>query len=304
MKVGEAPCGGDSGLKFKQLVGFMFSITTTNDWEEFSLSLCHKVIGHSFDDKILLPSALATSVYENIDNILSSDQIVMDHLNLLNIPSDFSPECMQQFFLEFMLNLGLQILKFVSKTFRDKHPSRRSGRVPAKIDDNDRQVIYYVAGSIMKGYLRMAFRFSKSATWAKVKAALSSKVLSDSAVDDQDALWTKKLNRGGLVFITSECQKFMLALTKIVFSCEERNGSINYDRVIQEVSTSQAIILWDNMIFDSLPPTVSTNLMNDVISSFSRTCVRGFAKRRLNFLRQRPLINMPTRHRVARRKQK
>ena len=165
-------------------------------------------------------------------------------------------------------------------------------------------MIYYIAGSIMRGYLKVGRRFPNSATWKSIVAVLRAKVLIERPDGDLDvdAEWTMDVDRGSLLFINAKCQNVFVKLTKVIFSCEKQDGSIDYETVISKVCNSDVSVDWDDIVSDSLPQDVSLNLMSDIVVCFCRTCGRGFAKRRLNFLRNRTIASLTTRHLVASRK--
>lgn len=151
----------------------------------------------------------------------------------------------------------------------------------------------------MRGYLRMAYRHKKSVTWQEIFKVLKCRVLTEKPTkeDVEDAAWTLARDRGGLLYITTDAKEFFVYLTAVVLACEKKDGSIDYEEVIRKVSDSPLTGMWDSMIGSSLHETISLNLMNDVICSYCRTCARGFAKRTLNFLKEKPM-----RHAVATRK--
>lgn len=296
------PASGEQGKLFKQEVGFLVSIATSEDWKEFTSALCEELIGLVITKKTLLPSALMSCLMQKVDSLLSDASLIDNLLEKLDIPLIFNDDSQSQFFLEFILSFAREILSFISKTFRAG--ARRTTKPPPVLDKDDRQVVYYIGGSIMRGYMRIAYRYKASKSWQEVVKVLKARVLQEKPNADQieDANWTMAVDRGGLLYITPECQNFFLPLTTTVFSCEKSDGSIDYEQVTEKVSHSDICILWDDMISQSLSERNSLNLMNDVVRCFSRTCARGFARRRLNFLKQKPVVSMPTRHAVARRK--
>ena len=109
------------------------------------------------------------------------------------------------FFLEFSLNFASEIMKFISKTFRNNVPKRLRQSITKEPDKEERQVIYYIAGSVMRGYLKIAKRSPKSATWQNVASVIRNKVLVDKATGDldEDSEWTSDVDRGGLLFVTN-----------------------------------------------------------------------------------------------------
>ncbi|KAK3915657.1 Sulfur carrier protein FdhD, partial [Frankliniella fusca] len=301
--VSNSPSEGESGNKFKEVIGHIAGISSSTEWANFCNMMCEEILKGIENKKILLPSALATSLVGQVERIISDIDLCNSFVDALHICDIFSSQVLDQFILEFSLNFASEVLKFISKTFREDLPRRPQQAAPEELDMEDRQVIYYIAGSIMRGYLKIARRSQKSVTWQNVVSVIKNKVLVDKPTGDLvDSEWTSDVDRGGLLYVSVDCQKFFVNLTKVVFQFEKNNGSIDYMDVISAVTNSSISVLWDNIVSDSLPETVSINLMNDVVMCYCRTCGRGFAKRRLNSLRSKPMVSMPTRHLVASRK--
>ncbi|KAK3921461.1 Gastrula zinc finger protein XlCGF62.1 [Frankliniella fusca] len=294
---------GESGQNFKHLVGYIASVAATQEWKNFCHDLCDDMLHSIKDKKCILPAPLVTYLIDRVEVINASEEKSGALLNVLNIHEMFESNVLSQFLLEFSLELVTEIMRFICKTFRRNYPQRLE-KVIAEPDKEDRNVIYYIAGSIMRGYLKIARRAEKSVTWKSVAAALKSNILIDRPEGDMipDSEWTKDVDRGSLLYVNTECQNFFVALTKVVYASEQRDGSIDYELVIKRVTESELSVEWGNIISDSLPEIVSVNLMNDVVLCFCRTCGRGFAKKRLNFLKEKPTVSMPTRHLVASRK--
>lgn len=299
-KVSEAPSYGESGDLFRQLVGHIISIPK-EDWKKISEAVCEELLKEIWKKKILLPSALLVTLFTSVEAVLSDTELCKNLLNMLTIPNDLCGNTSDQFLLEFVLQFAQQSLSFISENFRAGR--RYPEKAQPELDAEDRQVIYYVGGSIMRGYIRLAHRY-KSSSLVKIAEVLKDKALRDKPTieDDKDAAWTLNRDRGGLLYVTTETKDFLISLTGIVFRYEQKDGSLDYEKVIQRVTDSPLSDQWDRIIGDSLNERTSLNLMSDVIRSFCRTCGNGFVRRRLNFLKEKPVISMPTRHAVARRK--
>ncbi|XP_034232803.1 uncharacterized protein LOC117640413 [Thrips palmi] len=293
---------GESGQRFKHLVGHIAGVAGNQEWKLFCHGLCGELVDSIKDKMCILPSTLVTYLIDKHEKITSSSETCDALLKLLNLPDEFERNVLYQFLLELSLIFLLEIVKFISKTFRSTLPQKL--QVVTELDKEDRQVIYYIGGSIMRGYLKIARRSEKSKTWQSVASVIKTNILMDKPVADidPDSEWTISVDRGSLLYINAECQRFFVKLTKVVYANEQCDGSIDYDKVITCVTNSELSVEWGTMIGDSLPETVSVNLMNDVVLGLCRTCGRGFAKRRLNALRNRPMVSMPTRHLVASRK--
>ena len=75
----------------------------------------------------------------------------------------------------------------------------------------DKQVIFYVAGSIMRGYLKIARRAKKSVVWKSIASALQTNVLVEKPVGEMlpDCEWTLDVDREGLLYINVNSQHFL-----------------------------------------------------------------------------------------------
>lgn len=307
-KVANAPSYGETGERFKELIGYVISIMSSDKWKKFSTQVCEELSCEILKKKFVLPSAMATLLLSDCENLLSNTSLCRSFLDLLEIPEDLQMNNAPfQFILEFVLNFSIGILRCISQSFRAGH--RLKPKAPIIIDSNDKKVIYYCGGSIMRGYLKMCYRYGNSSSWKKIVEVVKSNTLRDkpTAEDDDidvDASWTESRDRGGLLYITTECKEFFIDLTQVVFISEQTDGSIDYESVITTVSNCDVSLKWDKMIGEALDQRNSIELMNDVVRSYCRTCMSGFMRRRLNFLKSKPVISMPTRHAVARRKKK
>lgn len=304
-KVSNAISCGPDGILFRQLVGHVINLPR-EEWNKFGEKICLELVEEVLNKKIMLPSALLPALFAKVESLTSDVDRCKTLLQLLNIPEDLNGDTAHQFMLEFILQFTEVALSFICATFRNARGGNRVQKPPIEIDAEDRQVIYYIIGSIMRGYLKMARRY-KNATWRKVASAIRAKVLVEKPCiydkdTNPDAKWVAARDRGGLLWASTDAKEFFISLTSIVFQCEQKDGSISYEEVIKEVSNTPLVDTWDGMIGGALSARGSLNLMNDAVSSFCRTCLSGFVRRRLNFLKQKPVISMPTRHAVARRK--
>ncbi|KAK3908297.1 Escargot/snail protein-like protein [Frankliniella fusca] len=296
IKVANSPSYGCAGQLFKELVGHVVASSNFND---FSVTLLKEMVTVIETKKCMMPSALLKALSDEMENILCNEELYNYCLDLLEV-SAFDNDAQSQFMVEFMLNFLTEVFTFISASFR-KHYERPLKPMP-DLDVEDRQVIYYIAGSIMRGYLRIAYRHKNNSKWQSVCSVLQSHVLSAEPLGDIDAAWTRDVDRGSLLYINMACQKFFLSLTKVVYENEKSDGSIDFNQIIGIVSKTDISVQWDNVIKDALSQELSVGLMTDVVQCFCKACGRGIARRRLNAIREKPVISMPTRHTVASRK--
>ena len=303
-KTAQAPVAEATGHLFHQLIGEIIAISSGEEWCMFTTKFCEHLVEFLDKKKCMLPSALLSSLLEKVESIHAHDSLSTDLLNILPLSDIFNEDVKSQFFLEFSLNYVYEIVSYISKTFRSGYVRATALNTVPEIDNEDREVIYYIGGSIMRGYFRIAYRYKSNSNWDLIAKVIKCKVLCDKPCYGEYAKWTRSVDRGGLLYPNEQCQKFLVALTKEVFLSEKSDGSIDYELVLERVSNNEISIVWDQLIFDALPETVSLSLMNDVVLCFCRTCGRGFAKRRINLFRDKPVVSMPTRHLVATRKTK
>ena len=135
-------------------MGHKVSLSTSEDWRKFSPTVCDKSIANK---SCLLPSALVNILMDQEENLLSDFKFCDKLLELLGLCKFFKEDVNGHFFLEFRLNFTSEILKFISSTFRANLPRRaQPDTTIAEPDMKDRYVIYYIARSIMRGYLKIA----------------------------------------------------------------------------------------------------------------------------------------------------
>ena len=104
-------------------------------------------------------------------------------------------------------------------------------------------------GSIMRGYLRIAYRYQNSNKWKFIMNNIKKHILTDQPVGYSN--WVLSVDRGGLLYVTRECQDFFVGVAKIVYASEKRDGSIDYGNVIETVSKGHLKFVWAKM-FDEL----------------------------------------------------
>jgi len=260
-KVKNCPAKGESGLAFQNLLGYIDTMPTCQ-LEDFEKLVCQQMLNSIELQSYLLPSKLYPYLLDRIETVFSDSALYQELTDSLRVPNNTSSYVVDQFMLAFLLAVPLELVRFISRSVKGVVTKDCS----VELDDEDKEVIYYIAGSILRGYFRIAYRYKKSAKWSAIMETLKKKVLTTEPTDAA-AAWTKKVNRGGLMFITSECQEFCVPLVQVVFQCEKHDGSVDYGEVLNIVTNSELINCWDNMIGPSLSERLSVNLMNDFIKN-------------------------------------
>lgn len=305
-----APCYGETGVHFKEFVGSVVENCTGPAWLQFSSSVCEKLLDTIVGIQFIMPSKIFGKLLEQIEAIYSDLSYSESLLQLINF-GNFPPKILFPFFSDFLLNLCFEILKFISKKIMVNHVPKRAFPLQ-NISPRERKVVHYIGGSIMRTFLRAYYSRPNSKKWKRIKQVVTEKLLTDlPPTDDEDAEWTVSVDRGGLLFISPPCKQFLLNITVIIYSCEKSHGSISFEDVLNEVYDSDAKLQWDNMMSgggsdqttcNPVSEILSMHLLDAVVNAMSRTCGRGYAKKRLNGIRKTAYISMPTRHKVASRK--
>ena len=283
---------GEDGAKFREVLAHIERLSL-QEWENFIKPLFSCFLDKIKPQEFLLPSKLYPYLFQRVEEIFSNAEEYDSLVALLHVPTDLSSNVIDQFMLGFAMTVPREMVKFISKSVRDVVIRDPVG----ELDAEDKEVVHYIAGSIFRGYYRIAYRHKKNPKWCSIMDAIKNCIVTKDATQEA-AAWTKNIDKGGLLYITKRCQEFSEGLTKVIFQCENHDGSINYGKVLNIVSASRLVNDWDEMLSGSLPSQISVNLMNDFIKNLCQTCARGFAKKRLNKLRQKPLVSMNLRHQV------
>ena len=150
-------------MQFKEMVGHVVGLES-QVFKTFSTAICQDLLSVIADKKTFLPSPLMIALFDKMEEIVSDNDlcdVILSHLKV----SNFDIDIQSQFLSEFMLNFTTDILKFISSTYRSTFCPKQL-LVP-ELDVEDRQVIFYIGGSIMKGYLRIAYRHKGRVEWGK-----------------------------------------------------------------------------------------------------------------------------------------
>jgi len=185
-KVKTTPCGGPQKESFHDFLGFVEAVINNGSdcWKTFVESVCEMMVDSVQDLRYLLPCKLLGTLCDQVEIILSDVNKHASLINLLNVPENSKTEVKSQFLLKFVLYFAEQILSFITDSIKVSSQSERNDVIT--LDDEERQVVYYIAGSIMRGYKRIAFRFKKSQKWAAIWQNIEKYVLTDQPVRDSN----------------------------------------------------------------------------------------------------------------------
>jgi len=188
---------------------------------------------------------------------------------LSSVYTEGSKTVLNCFYSDLVLMLGRRILHFISES-----AMKNEGRPSVKrvLSDENRQVIHYVSGSIVRAFLRRSTRFKKSARWIRVGNAIKQCILEgeeNPAASNSDTYWKDSVNRGGLLVVGERFMCFMVSLEDLFCSVERSDGSLVIEDVLEKLLVSPARSLWDNVIGSMLPEEESLSFMIGVAKSFA-----------------------------------
>jgi len=202
--------------------------------------------------------------------------------------------------VDFVFGLGNKIISFIAKTvMADSQPN---SPVSLSISTDENQTIHYVAGAIIRQYLRKARRFKTNRFWINVDGAIKNCPLEGDmvvAAANSDRYWTEFCNRGALNFVGAQFMKFIIAVVHLLVRIERPDGSLFHEDVQQELLVSPARTLWDELIGNNLDEDDSIIFMRGVVRSFTATYGKGRSLRLMNYEMGRPKATMSLRKRLA-----
>lgn len=186
-------------------------------------------------------------------------------------------------------------------------PGKKQPAIIIEFNIEDRQVIFYVAGSSMKGFDRMGKRYNTNKGWIAILHAINTRVREGDGktgvtrAHQVDRAWTETLNRKSLIFVGAPAMDFFVSLTYLLYNVESnQNGNFQIQNVIKQVyEDSVTLLLWDEVIGTSLPPNLSTKLLEGVVKSFTQTYAKGVAKKKLNNHLKKAFAAINLRHSIA-----
>ena len=143
----------------------------------------------------------------------------------------------------------------------------------AQISAEDRQVIHYISGSIIRAFLRKARQYKSSCIWTSIKDAIIHCILEGEVVvaaSNSDRMWTEYLSRGVLCFVGAKFLDFIVSLD-IICVVKKPDGSIYHQDFQEQLFRSKSHKLWDDLISSRLSEDQSLSFMIAVVKSFTST---------------------------------
>jgi len=204
------------------------------------------------------------------------------------------------FFLDFVFKLGSEIVHFIAQNVIAE--CQPQSPVSVYLSENERQAVHYVAGAIIRGYLRKARLHQKNKYWISIEKAIKERILEGDVVGvaaNSDRCWTEFCNRGALNFVGPLFLDFILAVVKILVSEERPDGSLFHEDVQRALLESPARGLWDQLIGSTLDEDDSIIFMRGIVRSFTTTYGGGVSLKLRNQELACPKVSVPLRKRLA-----
>ncbi|KAK3931226.1 Zinc finger protein 510 [Frankliniella fusca] len=272
-------------------------------WQDFYKTVTEKYAESLCTGKYLLPSSLLPIICKISDKILGDRDMRDRLLQLLLNSVDFSSQMLECFVCEFVLCFGEQIISFLCKSVVGEKPSKPKENVVFDIED--RQVIYYVAGSVMRRMLRYGIKHSKNEDWNAIKNTIETRIDENGQgvekASEADRAWTGEINRKSLFFIGSAAMDFFVSLTQVLYNIEsDKDGNFKTETVVENVyEDGVTLLLWDELVGSSLHPDLSIRFLKGVTKSFTQTYAKGAALKKLNGHLKKAFVAISLRHSIA-----
>ena len=110
-QVSNCPSSSEPGDKFGLLVGHVISISSGEDWKKFSHDVCQQLIQDCDKQKCVLPSALISTLNDQLENLLSVCDLCDEFMKIIHMFDFFEVNVCAQFFWNSAL---ISWLKFLS----------------------------------------------------------------------------------------------------------------------------------------------------------------------------------------------
>lgn len=280
-------------------------------WANTAFAVSQHFIRSLVKGKFLLPSALLPTVLKVCDKLLTDRDFRENEMmkNLRNVGGDdenWSEPMLHCFVCEFIHKFGEEIIVFIC-FFVVGTKVRKQPVIPLQLDIEDRQVIFNVAGSVMRGFVNMGERYKKNRDWISIVRAIKTRVAEGDGrtgvarAPESDRAWTNTLNRKSLIFIGAPAMDFFVSLTHLLYNVEcSEAGNFHVMNVIKSVyEDSVTVLLWDEVIGTSLDTRLSTKFLQGVVKSFSQTYAKGVANKKLNTHLKKAFVAINLRHSIA-----
>jgi len=161
-RVASCPAATDSRCQLLEMVHKIEGMDE-EEWCELVSKLEELLLSSVSGQKFLLPSKLLSSLTDAMEVIYTDKNLRETLLSHLSILGDLAPI----FLFLFISSLVKEILCFIRETVCGHEQYVRRG-CDKEFDLHERESVYYIGGSVMRGYFRLAHRYKK-----KMKSGVS-----------------------------------------------------------------------------------------------------------------------------------
>ncbi|KAJ1531378.1 hypothetical protein ONE63_000059 [Megalurothrips usitatus] len=302
------PSVGKFGSAFVALLnGTMESVLDCEEWNHFVWQICQPFCKLLSQELFCMPSSLTYTALRVADDILSNlplrEQISSSLNSILKCHSDLC----ESFLSEFVITFADQLVIFIFRSLRNATESDPIAVPDVTFDQEERQCMFYIGGSIFHGFKQLGSKYTKSKKWQSVVEIIDSRILETDFYENlqqqlkKDREWTEKRNRGGLKFVTGKTQDFLLSVASIIVGHEQKfDGSLPVDDILKKVVVGKPKYNWGNIIGSALEQEFSLSFMTGVAKSLISTYGKGIIKRHMNLINDnKPSVSITLRHKVA-----
>lgn len=288
------PCSGKWGTEVNKFAISSLENVTDDSFGLFLNTIHMRFVEALHSKAFILPSALFSIILDVNEEILTDVDLRQSLRANLPLVQTFHEQVFNTFFVEYVFTLGNKMLHFIAENLLQSYQHSSLLKSKVVVDNEERQVIHYAAGAIIRYFVRKARTVKKSGWWSRVHNAITKCIIEGDIVVSaahSDRYWTEFCNRGGLIFVGKKFMTFLVSLVDVFYEVQNADGadgSLRHAVVLEKVMTSQVRLLWDEVIGSVLNEQDSLSFMRAVIQSFTSTYGKGIAKKHLNRIMTKP----------------
>lgn len=291
------PSVGQQGEIFSSFLNFLLESEELPGWLDFTGAVGNHFISAIVKNKFSMPSTLYKQSLSVVDEVLTSFEdrhLFIKHLTKVGFEDT---SIFDSFICEFVFVLSDQLLVLLFQRLRNK---LIKVAVLRPLSEKQRQTVHFVAGSIMNKFMGVALRSTKSISWQQIKFCIQTVFLEGegvAAASMSDRRWTELVDRGGLKICGGEATDFFISLAMLLYSLEERDGSLYLETALSSVFESDVHLKWDSLIKNKLSEIDSVNFLIGVTKTLGQTIGRGIRTKYVN-MDPKPVASINMRHGV------
>lgn len=241
-----------------------------------------------------LPSKLIEAYLKNVARTITNQKHREDLLDLISVVGDIPNQRIADLVLASVMRpFANTLLAFIIRSVVKGEGSQAcplSAQYAVSNDKTDsvefKNILHYIAGSNVKSVLRPLMKSRLGEEQERLVSTIRQNILVADLADAPDAelvAWTETQDRGGLSKVTGKVLDFFVELGKIATVTERKDGSLLNEEFIEKVCCSRVVVLmWDDIIKNSLPSIQSFDLLHKLILKFTYTWRTGIVGRRMD----------------------